>query len=63
MALVPHWRNADWTNDPTLRVLPLPGRPVTRQVGMLQQNKREHITSVIRVQLMELLAKKPRPRP
>ena len=63
VALVPHWRNADWTNDPTLRVLPLPGRPVTRQVGMLQQNKREHITSVIRVQLMELLAKKPRPRP
>ena len=62
VTLVPHWRNADWVNDPTLCVLPLPGRPVTRQVGMLQQNQREHITSVIRVQLMELLAKRPRGR-
>jgi hypothetical protein len=55
---VPHWRNADWVNDPTLRVLPLPGRPATRQIGMLEQGKREHITSVIRQHLVSTLAKK-----
>jgi len=62
VTLVPHWRNADWANDPTLRVLPLPGRPATRQVGMLEHGKREHITSVIRQQLVELLARKGRGR-
>jgi DNA-binding transcriptional LysR family regulator len=58
VTLVPHWRNADWVNDPTLRVLPLPGRPATRQVGMLEHGRREHITTVIRLQLMALLATK-----
>lgn len=58
VTVVPHWRNADWVNDPTLRVLPLPGRPATRQIGMLEHGKREHITSVIRQHLVSLLAKK-----
>ena len=58
VTVVPHWRNADWVNDPTLQVLPLPGRPATRQVGMLEHGRREHITTQIRLQMLALLAAK-----
>ncbi|MDR7378921.1 DNA-binding transcriptional LysR family regulator [Rhodoferax ferrireducens] len=58
VTVVPHWRNADWVNDPTLQVLPLPGRPATRQVGMLEHGRREHITTQIRLQMLALLARK-----
>nr|WP_315231801.1 LysR family transcriptional regulator [uncultured Albidiferax sp.] len=58
VTVVPHWRNADWVNDPTLQVLPLPGRPATRQVGMLEHGRREHITTQIRLQMLTLLAAK-----
>ena len=58
VTIVPHLRNADWMNDPSLCVIPLPGRPRTRQVGMVEQGKREHITSVIRQHLVNLLAEK-----
>ena len=57
ITMVPHIKNADWANDALLRVLPLPGRPPTRLVGMLEQGK-EHITSVIRRHLVELVAEK-----
>ncbi|WP_394791991.1 LysR family transcriptional regulator [Rhodoferax sp.] len=58
VTVVPHWRNADWVNDPTLQVLPLPGRPATRQVGMLEHARREPITTQIRLQMLALLAVK-----
>jgi len=58
VTIVPHVKNADWANDALLRVLPLPGRPPTRLIGMLEQGKREHITSVIRRHLVQLLAEK-----
>lgn len=58
VTIVPHVKNADWANDALLRVLPLPGRPATRLVGMLEQGKRAHITSVIRQHLVQLLAEK-----
>lgn len=58
VTIVPHVKNADWANDALLRVLPLPGRPATRLIGMLEQGKREHITSVIRQHLVQLLAEK-----
>ncbi|MES3000810.1 MAG: LysR family transcriptional regulator [Pseudomonadota bacterium] len=55
VTMVPQWRNADWGNDRALCVLPLPGRPATRQIGMLQRGQRETITTAIRLQLVELL--------
>ncbi|WP_431095070.1 LysR family transcriptional regulator [Polaromonas aquatica] len=58
VTIVPHVKNADWANDALLRVLPLPGRPATRLIGMLEQGKREHITSVIRQHVVQLLAEK-----
>jgi DNA-binding transcriptional LysR family regulator len=58
ITIVPHVKNADWANDAMLRVLPLPGRSPTRLIGMLEQGKREHITSVIRQHLVQLLAEK-----
>ncbi|HEY3047653.1 MAG TPA: LysR family transcriptional regulator [Polaromonas sp.] len=58
VTIVPHLRNADWVNDPSLCVIPLPGRPPTRQVGMVEHGKREHITAVIRQHLVNLLAEK-----
>lgn len=63
VTIVPHVRNADWDSDALLRVLPLPGRPATRLVGMLEQGKREHITSVIREHMMGLLAGKSAAQP
>ncbi|HSV51700.1 MAG TPA: LysR family transcriptional regulator [Burkholderiaceae bacterium] len=62
ITIVPHLKNADWENDPLLRVLPLPGRPPKRQIGMLEHGKREHITSLIRKQLVELLSQSGRSR-
>ncbi|MDB5873007.1 MAG: transcriptional regulator, LysR family [Ramlibacter sp.] len=58
VTMVPHWRNADWVNDPALCVLPLPGRPATRLIGMLQRSQREIITTAIRLQLIELLTRR-----
>ena len=58
VTIVPHLKNADWLDNPSLQVLPLPGRPVIRQIGMLQQPGREHITSVVRQHFVELLAER-----
>ena len=58
ITIVPHLKNADWAKDPLLRVLPLPGRPSVRQIGMLENGQREHITSVIRQQFVQLLAER-----
>lgn len=35
VALLPRLRSASWEQDPTLRVLPLPGMPLTRSLGLL----------------------------
>lgn len=56
ISIVPHLRGADWASDPLLRVLPLPGRPPKRLIGMLENGKREHITARIRQQLLDRLA-------
>lgn len=55
VTIVPHPRNVDLMNDPLLQVLPLPGRPPTRQIGMLEDGKCVQITSVIRQHLVDLL--------
>ena len=52
VTIVPQWRSSDWGSDTNLQVLPLPGRPVTRQIGMLEGGQREHITAVIRQSLV-----------
>ncbi|EJL94304.1 transcriptional regulator [Herbaspirillum sp. CF444] len=58
IAIVPQLKNADWENDPSLRIVPLPGRPVIRQIGMLEQHKQENITSMIRQDMTLHLTKK-----
>jgi DNA-binding transcriptional LysR family regulator len=58
VTIVPLQKGADWENDSSLCVLRLPGRPVTRQIGILEQVGREHITSIIRRQLIAVLAEK-----
>lgn len=55
ITIVPRLRNADWDKDPLLCVLPLPGRPPERVIGMLEHGRREHITSKIREQMVALL--------
>jgi DNA-binding transcriptional LysR family regulator len=60
VAIVPRLMKSDWEHDPALCVLPLPGRPVTRQIVMLEQARREHVTSLVRQQFMALLAQKPK---
>ncbi len=61
VTIVPLQKSADWANDSSLCVLRLPGRPVTRQIGILEQISREHITSIIRSQLIAVLAEKEKP--
>lgn len=58
VTIVPLQRGADWANDGALCVLPLPGRPVTRQIGILEQPHRERVTAVIRRQLAAILTGK-----
>lgn len=58
ITIVPRLKSADWEGDPLLQVLPLPGRPATRQIGMLQHAKRESVTSVIRQHFLKLLVER-----
>jgi DNA-binding transcriptional LysR family regulator len=43
VSLLPHLRRARWDNDPDLRVLPLPGLPLQRDVGLLQRRDRSEV--------------------
>lgn len=55
-AVVPLLKNFNWENDPALRVLPLPGRPIARRLGMLEKGQRSHITDVLRDEMLSQLA-------
>jgi DNA-binding transcriptional LysR family regulator len=48
VALLPQLRSARWDTDAALRVLPLPGKPVHREIGLLQRRDRgETLTQAI----------------
>ncbi|NDZ11882.1 LysR family transcriptional regulator [Variovorax sp. WS11] len=51
-AVVPLLKNFDWENDPALRVLQLPGRPIARRLGLLENGRRSHITGVVREEML-----------
>lgn len=53
VAISPILRNVGWENDASLRVLPLPGRPQSRRIGMLERVERIDITAVVRKHLLE----------
>lgn len=40
VALLPRLHRATWDHDPALKLLPLPGEPMLRQVGLLQRRDR-----------------------
>lgn len=48
VAIVPVLHHFGWQRDPALRVLPLPGKPLARRVGMLESTRRMSITAIIR---------------
>ncbi|MDB5873502.1 MAG: transcriptional regulator, LysR family [Ramlibacter sp.] len=50
--MLPLLKSFDWENDPALCVLPLPGRPVARRVGMIENGRRSHITAIVREELL-----------
>jgi len=50
--MAPLLKNFDWESDPALCVLQLPGRPVARRLGMLENGKRSHITGVVREEML-----------
>jgi len=54
--IVPLLKNFNWENDPALRVLQLPGRPIARRLGVLELRQRNHITDVIRDEMLSQLA-------
>jgi DNA-binding transcriptional LysR family regulator len=58
--IVPVLKNFNWENDPALRVLPLPGRPMARRIGMLEKGQRSHITGVVRGEMLAQLGNKHR---
>jgi len=45
--IAPVLKNFDWENDPALTLLPLPGRPIARRVGMLEKGRRSHVTRLV----------------
>jgi DNA-binding transcriptional LysR family regulator len=51
VTLVPLLRAYDWARDPALCVLPLPGRPVARWVGMVERAQGTSATGVVREHL------------
>jgi DNA-binding transcriptional LysR family regulator len=50
--MAPLLKNFDWESDPALCVLHLPGRPVARRLGMLENGKRSHVTGVVREEML-----------
>ncbi|MGO4305834.1 LysR family transcriptional regulator [Cupriavidus sp. RAF12] len=48
VSIAPVLRHFGWDRDPALRLLPLPGKPWARRVGMLESTRRMSVTSVIR---------------
>jgi len=50
--LAPLLKNFDWESDPALCVLELPGRPLARRLGMLENGRRSHITGVVREEML-----------
>lgn len=59
--MAPLLKNFDWESDPALCVLQLPGRPVARRLGMLENGRRSHITSVVREEMLEHLRRMKKP--
>jgi DNA-binding transcriptional LysR family regulator len=53
VAIVPVQRGCGWEKDPSLRVLPLPGRRYERKIGMLRSLQRAYITEVLRDQILK----------
>jgi DNA-binding transcriptional LysR family regulator len=43
VSILPHLRRARWDHDPDLRVLPLPGLPLQRSVGLFQRRDRSEV--------------------
>jgi len=56
--VAPLLKNFNWENDPALRVLQLPGRPMARRLGLLEKGQRNHITDVVRDEMLSQLADK-----
>jgi DNA-binding transcriptional LysR family regulator len=50
--VAPLLKNFNWEGDPALCVLQLPGRPFARRLGMLENERRNHITSVVREEML-----------
>lgn len=50
--LAPLLKNFDWESDPALCVLELPGRPLARRLGMLENGRRSHIIGVVREEML-----------
>ena len=55
ITIIPVLRNFDWQNDPTLCTIPLPGPPLIRRIGILENEQRSHITSIVRQHLLASL--------
>jgi DNA-binding transcriptional LysR family regulator len=56
-SVVPLLKNFDWESDSALRVLQLPGRPIARRLGMLENGRRSHITGVVRDEMLSQLTR------
>lgn len=55
VAIVPVLHSFAWEQDTALRLLPLPGKPMLRRIGMLEHAGRLAITSVIRAHVVRRL--------
>lgn len=55
--VAPLLKNFNWENDPALRVLQLPGRPLARRIGMLEKGPRSHITGVVKEEMLAQLGR------
>lgn len=62
VSIVPRLANVQWSRDRALRVMPLPGEPVQRHVGLLErrQHGREQVTDAIRAYFASGAAGRPR---
>ncbi|MFC4273823.1 LysR substrate-binding domain-containing protein [Achromobacter aloeverae] len=53
VAISPMLRHVDWQTDLGLRILPLPGRPQVRRIGIMERVERADVTAVVRKHLIE----------
>lgn len=55
VTILPNYLGADWNDDPQLQIIRLTGGDACRYIGVFENEKRTHLTSALRQQLLTIM--------